>query len=208
MTFRDQAYRVATQVPGLDDHSLEDAKRLVGVDYRGARAEVEITEDNVRDFCNYMGSENPLFLDASYAAATRWGGIVAPPAMVGQAIIAPGLRGIQWIYAGIEWEFYRVMQPGDVISQRGRLLDAVGKKGEDRAAHDPADRPRGVPGRRRSAGGRISHLPHAHSPAPGPRRHGLRRQAPSLAAGGIGRPGAGHAVRDLSGQPDQVLGGG
>ena len=130
VTFRDQAYRVATQVPGLGDRSLEDAKRLVGVDYRGARAEVEITEDNVRDFCNYMGSENPLFLDASYAAATRWGGIVAPPAMVGQAIIAPGLRGIQWIYAGIEWEFYRVMQPGDVISQRGRLLDAVEKRGK------------------------------------------------------------------------------
>ena len=130
VAFRDQAYRVDTQVPGLDDQSLADAKRLAGVDYRGARASVEITRDNIRDFCNYMGSENPLFLDASYAATTRWGGIIAPPAMVGQAIIAPGLRGIQWIYAGIEWEFYRAMLPGDVISQRGRLLDAVEKRGK------------------------------------------------------------------------------
>ena len=58
-----------------------------------------------------MGSDNPLFLDSEYAANTRWGGIIAPPAMVGQAIIAPGLRGIQWIYAGIAWEFFQVMRP-------------------------------------------------------------------------------------------------
>ncbi len=129
VTFKDQAYAVATQVPGLDAGSLANAQRLVGVDYRGARALIEITRDNIRDFCNYMGSENPMFLDPGYAANTRWRGIIAPPAMVGQAIIAPGLRGIQWIYAGIEWEFFRVMRPGEVISQRGRLLDAVEKRG-------------------------------------------------------------------------------
>ena len=130
VTFKNQAYAVETQVPTLDENSLADAKRLIGVDYRGARAEIEITHDNIRDFCNYMGSENPLFLDQEYAAQTRWQGTIAPPAMVGQAIIAPGLRGIQWIYAGIEWEFFQVMQPGDVIFQRGRLVDAVEKRGK------------------------------------------------------------------------------
>ena len=127
--FKDQAYSVGTQVPGLDDGSLEEARRLKGVDYRGARATIEITPDNIRDFCNYMGSENPLFLDPGYAERTRWGGVIAPPAMVGQAIIAPGLRGIQWIYAGIQWEFFQVMHPGDVITQRGHLEDAVEKRG-------------------------------------------------------------------------------
>jgi acyl dehydratase len=127
--FKDQAYQVETQSPGLNDDSLAEALRLKGVDYRGARATIEITHDNIRDFCNYMGSENPLFLDDAYAAQTRWGGIIAPPAMVGQAIIAPGLRGIQWIYAGIEWEFLQVMRPGDVITQRGHLVDAVEKQG-------------------------------------------------------------------------------
>ena len=127
--FKEQAYTVGTQVPGLDDGSLEEARRLKGVDYRAARATIEITADNIRDFCNYMGSENPLFLDATYAANSRWGGVIAPPAMVGQAIIAPGLRGIQWIYAGIEWEFLDVMRPGDVITQRGHLEDAVEKRG-------------------------------------------------------------------------------
>ena len=129
VTFKNQAYTVASQVPGLDDDSLTDARRLIGVDYRGARAIIEISQDSIRDFCNYMGSDNPLFLDSEYAAKTRWGGIIAPPAMVGQAIIAPGLRGIQWIYAGVDWEFFQVMRPGDVITQRGRLADAVEKRG-------------------------------------------------------------------------------
>lgn len=127
--FKNQAYQVETQSPGLHDGSLEEALRLKGVDYRGARATIEITRDNIRDFCNYIGSENPLFLDESYATQTRWGGIIAPPAMVGHAIIAPGLRGIQWVHAGIEWQFFQVMRPGDVITQRGQLVDAVEKRG-------------------------------------------------------------------------------
>ena len=127
--FRDQAYNVTSQAPGLDDNSLADALRLKGVDYRGARATIELTHDNIRDYALYMGSENPIFLDETHAAASRWGGVIAPQAMVGQAIIAPGLRGIQWIYAGIDWEFSRVMRPGDVITQRGHLTDAVEKRG-------------------------------------------------------------------------------
>ena len=126
---KNQAYAVTTQAPSLDEGSLEDARRLIGVDFRGARATIEITPDNIRDYCNYMGSENPLFLDGDYAAQTRWGGLIAPPAMAGQAIIAPGLRGIQWIYAGIEWEFFQVLRPGDVITQKGKLVDAMEKKG-------------------------------------------------------------------------------
>ena len=128
--FKDQAYEVATQAPGLDDDSVVDARRLQGVDYRGARATIEVTADNIRDYCNWTGSENPLHLDETYASGTRWAGLVAPPCMVGQAIIAPGLRGIQWIYGGIDWEFFDVFRPGDVISQRGYLEDAIEKRGK------------------------------------------------------------------------------
>ncbi len=128
--FKEQAYDVPTQFPGLDDSSVEEARRLVGVDYRGAQATIEITQDNIRDYCNWTGSENPLFLDPEYAARTTWEGLIAPPTMVGQAIIAPGLRGIQWIYGGIDWEFFDVMRPGEVINQRGYLEDAIEKRGK------------------------------------------------------------------------------
>jgi acyl dehydratase len=127
--FRSQAYEVESQTPTLNEDSLAEARRLIGVDYRGARATIEITRDNIRDFCNYIGSDNPLFLDEDYARRTRWGGIIAPPFMVGMAIVAPGLRGIQWIHAGIDYDIYRVMRPGDVITQRGRLIDAQERQG-------------------------------------------------------------------------------
>ena len=58
--------------------SLAEARRLIGVDYRGAQATIEVTADNIRSFCNYMGSENPLFLDPEYAAQTRWGASSRP----------------------------------------------------------------------------------------------------------------------------------
>jgi uncharacterized protein YutD len=45
---------VETQIPEFHDGSLAEALRLKGVDYRGARATIEITQDNIRDFCNYM----------------------------------------------------------------------------------------------------------------------------------------------------------
>ena len=128
--YSEQAYQVTSQVPGLDDDSLADALRLKGVEYRGARATIEVTPDNIRDFCNWTGSENPLFLDEDYAAQTRWRGLIGPSSMVGQAIIAPGLRGIQWIYGGIDWEFFDVLRPGDVITQTGMLEDAIEKRGK------------------------------------------------------------------------------
>ncbi len=127
--YKEQAYQVESQTPGITEESIAAANQRIGVDYRSSRVTIEITRDNIRDFCNYMGSRNPLFLDEEYARKTRWGGIVAPPAMVGTAIIAPGMRGVQWIYAGTEWEFFQVMRPGDIIVMRGRYLGGVDKKG-------------------------------------------------------------------------------
>jgi hypothetical protein len=54
--FKNQAASVETQVPGLHAGSLAEAFHLKRVDYRGARATIEITQDNIRDFCNYMGT--------------------------------------------------------------------------------------------------------------------------------------------------------
>ena len=113
--------------------SLEEARRLVGVDHRGARTTIEITVDNVRDYCNYIDSENPLYLDPAHARRSRWGRALAPPTMVGTAIIAPGLRGVQWIYGGARWRFHRQFGPGDLIAQSGTLVGADLKHGRNAA---------------------------------------------------------------------------
>lgn len=120
-------------VTDLDDQaeSMRDASRLVGFDHRGARVTIPITEDNVRDYCNYIGTSNPLYLEPAEGIASRWGRPLAPPTMVGTAIIAPGLRGVQWIYGGAHWKFPKLFGSGDTISQTGKLVDAVVKNGRN-----------------------------------------------------------------------------
>jgi len=124
---------VATQTPAITDASLAEARRLAGYYLRAQRGVLEITRQAIRRYTHAMGSENPLFTDEAYARQTRWGGLIAPPYMlnvVGDYNIGPGLRGIQWVYGGADWEWYRPIRVGDVITSRGRLLDAVEKRGE------------------------------------------------------------------------------
>ncbi len=119
---------------GIDsDSSLAEARQLIGVDHRGARTSIEITSDNVRDYCNYIDCENPLYLDPVRGMRSRWGRPLAPPTMVGTAIIAPGLRGVQWIYGGARWRFFRPFGPGDIMAQSGRLVGAELKHGRNAA---------------------------------------------------------------------------
>lgn len=120
-----------TLTTGLDHGSLAEATRLAGYDHRGARVTIPITEDNVRDYCNYIGDTNPLYTEPARAVAGRFGRPLAPPTMVGTAIIAPGLRGVQWIYGGASWRFPGLFGPGDVISQTGRLVGAEMKRGRN-----------------------------------------------------------------------------
>jgi acyl dehydratase len=127
--FKEQTYAVESQTPEITDAALDAERERFGIEYRGAQATIEVTRDVIRDYCNYMGSSHPLFLDPNVAQTSRWGGIIAPPVMVGNAIIAPGLRGVQWIYAGTSWDFLGVMRPGDVITQRGWYTDAQEKNG-------------------------------------------------------------------------------
>ncbi|CAN5444832.1 hypothetical protein BH09PSE5_BH09PSE5_42490 [soil metagenome] len=120
---------------GIDgDASLEEARRLIGFDHRGARTNIEITNDCVRDYCSYIDSSNPLFTDPVYGRRSRWGRAIAPPTMIGTAIIAPGLKGVQWIYGGARWKFHSVFGPGDLIAQSGTLIGADLKKGNNAAS--------------------------------------------------------------------------
>jgi len=119
---------------GIEDDSLNEARRLVGLDHRGARSTIEVTVDNVRDYCNYIDTGNPLYCDPAAGRASRWGRPLAPPSMVGTAIIAPGLRGVQWIYGGTRWHFPGLFGPGDTLSQTGTLIGADLKHGRAAAS--------------------------------------------------------------------------
>ncbi|UCG84626.1 MAG: MaoC family dehydratase N-terminal domain-containing protein, partial [Dehalococcoidia bacterium] len=52
------------------------------------------SKDAIRQFCNGIGDENPMFRDPEYAIRTRWGHIIAPPMFL-YAVAAPqGMEGL------------------------------------------------------------------------------------------------------------------
>ncbi|MGR8947880.1 MAG: FAS1-like dehydratase domain-containing protein [Gammaproteobacteria bacterium] len=120
--------------PALWAGALAEARSLIGVDLRRGTQQwnTEASPDSVRQFCWGIGDENPLFCDPHYGANSVWGSALAPGCFlytIDTTVVAPKLRGIQWLYGGTEWEWYRPIRHRDSFSVRARLLDAVEKQG-------------------------------------------------------------------------------
>ncbi len=105
-----------------------------------SRTAPPITETDIRRWAmatHYPETPPRIYWDAEYAAATRWGGIIAPPdfnpfawpverpkggspALAGQRPDGKPLTGMN----GGQTDTYGApMRPGDVISARTRLVD-------------------------------------------------------------------------------------
>lgn len=124
----------ASQAPALWEGALQEARSLIGVDLRrtGQTWNTEASPDSVRHFCWGLGDENPLFCDAGHGAASRWASALAPGCFlytIDTTVVAPKLRGIQWMYGGTDWAWYQPVRHRDSFTVRARLLDAVEKQG-------------------------------------------------------------------------------
>ena len=122
-----------SQAPALWEGALAEARSLIGVDLRRTNQtwNTEAAPDSVRHFCWSLGDDNPLFCDAAYGTASRWKSALAPGCFlytIDTTVIAPKLRGIQWMYGGTDWEWYKPLRHRDAFTVRGRLLDAVDRK--------------------------------------------------------------------------------
>ena len=128
----------AAQAPGLSDAAIEKTRGLIGVwlrrDAHMPAVYEPISLHDIRRWAHYsIGDDNPLWSDAEYAKRTVWGSNIAPPTFlytIDSGIVAPGLRGIQWIFAGSRWEHYTPVRVGDVITARARLIDVQIKHGK------------------------------------------------------------------------------
>jgi acyl dehydratase len=123
-----------SQSPGLAEGALAEARSLIGVELRRQdhRWNTEAAPDAVRHFCWGIGDDNPLFCDPDYGATTRWKSGLAPGCFlytIDSTVVAPKLRGIQWIYGGVEWEWYLPIRQRDRFRTRVTLLDAIEKSG-------------------------------------------------------------------------------
>ena len=66
----------------ITDEGVENLGARLGSYYKGGPTLVEITEDAIYNYAVDNGDENPLYIDPDYAARSRFGGIIAPPAIV------------------------------------------------------------------------------------------------------------------------------
>lgn len=129
--------RSGEESPSLTDAQIDEARKLIGVwlrrDVHTPALYEELSVHDIRRWARYsVGDDNPLFSDADYARRTRWGRVIAPPTFlytVDSGIVAPGLRGIQWIFAGSRFEHFKPVHAGDTITAMARLIDVQVKEG-------------------------------------------------------------------------------
>ena len=129
--------RSGEESPALSEAQIDDARKLIGVwlrrDVHTPAIYEPLSVHDIRRWAQYsVGDDNPLFGDVDYAKRTRWGRVIAPPTFlytVDSGIVAPGLRGIQWIFAGSRFEHFKPVQVGDTITARARLIDVQIKEG-------------------------------------------------------------------------------
>ena len=113
-------------------------------------------EDAFRHVAECHGDDNPLWSDPAYASTTRWGGPIAPPALVGGDTLigedevteldeeARGLlkgdplRGVHAFYAASAREWWSPLLPGRRVFRRNAMVGVLDKPSDfaGRAVHE------------------------------------------------------------------------
>jgi len=105
--------------PTIDEAEFEEIRALVGRPIRVEPYNYEATRDTIRHYAFGIGDDNPLWCEPAYADASPFGDLLAPPTFlysVFDGAIGAGLPGVQPIYAGTEWTFFRRVRRGDEVA--------------------------------------------------------------------------------------------
>ena len=107
--------------------------RTLGELAPGAEASLTraITAETIRDFVAASGDANPIHSDPAFAAATRFGRVIAPGMLTAglvSAVIGTRLPGPGTIYLSQELRFLRPVHVGDVVTARVVVVEIVAEK--------------------------------------------------------------------------------
>jgi acyl dehydratase len=150
--------KVAGEVAAITDEGLARLRARIGVPephpvpphYRRPGI------DAFRNVAEAYGDDNPLWCDPDYAAATRWGGSIAPPPLVGgdsligvdevsrvpedkrDLMKGDPLRGVHAFYSASAREWWAPLGPDQTIARRNSLVGVLDKASEfaERAVHE------------------------------------------------------------------------
>ena len=127
------------QVTPLDEFERE-FKANIGTetDLNPQRFLVEATRDNIKNFAEAVGDNNPLWINEEYARKSRFGMITAPPTFLYNITHgsspsstisgAPPRKDLGLLYAGAELEFFRPIRLGDEFTVKGKSVDIIRKQ--------------------------------------------------------------------------------
>jgi acyl dehydratase len=122
----------------ISDEALDKVNKLIGVwlrrDIHAPSVAEPLSLQDIRRWAIYsVGDDNPLYADSEYGKRSIYGSNIAPPTFlytIDSGIVAPGLAGVQWIFAGGTWELFKPVKVGDAITARARLLRVELKEGK------------------------------------------------------------------------------
>jgi acyl dehydratase len=95
-----------------------------------------VSEESIRHFAQGSDDQNPLWLDPTVGAKSRWGGLIAPPSFIfanrypilhGAPMAAP----LASLIGGVEAEFERPLRPGDRMTSESRQKDFYEKRNKE-----------------------------------------------------------------------------
>jgi acyl dehydratase len=144
--------------PRITDEAVEALRARVGIPEPHPQPPHYLSpnEDAFRHVAESYGDDNPLWWDGAYAAASRWGGPIAPPALAGGDTlvgedevteVAPEykelmrgdpLRGVHAFYSASAREWWVPLRPGRRVWRRNALVGVLDKQSEfaKRAIHE------------------------------------------------------------------------
>ena len=142
----------------ITDEGVERLRARVGVPEPWTRTPhyYRPNVDAFRNVAESYGDDNPLYCDPAYAAGTVWGGLIAPPPLVGgdsligedevtavaadQRDLMRGdpLRGVHAFYSASAREWWAPLRPDHRVWRRNALVVALDKPSEfaGRAVHE------------------------------------------------------------------------
>ena len=87
-----------------------------------------VTPHTIREFVGATGDENPIHSDATFAASTRFGRIIAPGMLTGSfvsAVIGTRLPGPGTIYLSQSLRFLKPVYVGDRVTARVEVVERL-----------------------------------------------------------------------------------
>lgn len=117
------------------DEFIEKSQALTGQEVQERPLwNTAVTADAIRHFAYGISDDNPLWLDPDYAARSRYGCLVAPPAFL-TSVLYPILHGapmtvpLSSLIGGLEYRWFHPILEGDRLRGVTKQVDLYEKKG-------------------------------------------------------------------------------